>query len=215
MSEILSVKWQTSALVSRIEGDLAKFRSPAFTQAASAANTVAAKAVQEGMRKELANNIGEFSPYGVRQQRPGKRLEKAITNARNRHVTRAGFEVGIEDWLNESPAALYWRRIEEGDPHTFTGKIMFSNNAAGGGYGRVSGPFTRPSASAGDMRMPQFAYGSRMGVVVNDIGPFPALNYSAGGEVALAKLDMADLYERYFRDAGFSVSKSAKGGIII
>lgn len=44
-------------------------------------------------------------------------MEQALSDRRNSAVNFTGFAVGLSDWLNESPAALYWRRIESGGPN--------------------------------------------------------------------------------------------------
>ena len=79
---------------------------------------------------EMARRIQVRSVYYLRQsvratgreQRGDKRLERSLLDDRNRIVSSRNFHVGIEDWLDQSPARLYWRALEiGGDPYTTRG----------------------------------------------------------------------------------------------
>lgn len=69
--------------------------------------------------------------------RPGRGnlMEKAIRDRRNSEVSSAGFTVGETSWLDRSPAALYYRRIEEGGPNP-----MSRFGAIGGSFFVPGGP---------------------------------------------------------------------------
>lgn len=193
----VAVRFDASEILHLIDRTTGSFRGGGFQRALASANAQAAKVVQEGMAKELDRQIG------AREQRPGNRLRRSILNDRNVDVLANTFSVGLPSWMDQSPAALYWRRIEEGDPQTFTARILFTNNAVDSvGYGP---PFARPESGGGThMRMPQFR---RRGVLVQGIGPFPAYEYSRGGFAAFARVDMADLYQRELRAVGIELSK--------
>lgn len=74
-----------------------------------------------------------------REQRGDRRLQKSILDARNRSARVGGFSVGIESWLDRSPAALYWRALEVGgEPYTtrafFVSKSGRASFASGAGF---------------------------------------------------------------------------------
>jgi hypothetical protein len=208
----ISVRFDASSILRLVSEVDQRFRSANFYAALKRANERAARVVQFGMVDELERKIGP------RPQRPGKRLARSIMNERNREVFANTFTVGRATWLDQSPAALYWRRIEEGDKKTFNSRIFFTNN------NDLSGPYAAPWSPGGStkswgrnggtsrntpggfphMRMPQHM---AKGVMVVGIGPYPDLEYSQGGRRAFSRLNMEDLYRRELGAIGITLSK--------
>jgi hypothetical protein len=57
-------------------------------------------------------------------------------NEKNRDVYANTFTVGLAHWLDQSPAALYWRSIEEGMAG-YTANVLFSDGSNFGGGRRA------------------------------------------------------------------------------
>lgn len=174
------------------------FRGGAFQRALTKVNGEAAHSIQVGEVEQLEGAVAETG----RRQRGGKRLESAIMDPRNIDVTASSFIVGRPSWLDQSPAKLYWRRIEEGDPNTFDAYILFSNSGADGGYGKVQGPYVRPSYERTNMRMRQ----KGRGVFVRNIGPFPKYEFSLGGQRAMRAFPFKPRYSQELKTIGLPLS---------
>lgn len=205
--DLISLRYDTKTLLALTDKLTGAFRSQRFYQALQIANAKAAQQVQLGMRDSVRQQVGTHGSYGPRPQRPGQRLERSIMSPRNFVANPNNFQVGIESWLNKSPAALYWRRIEEGDTRTFDAYILFSNQTA---TGPAKGPYSAPGDGGPHMRMKQFGMrgGRARGVFVRGIGPYPAFRYSQGGVTAFEAIDMGALYERYLQSyAGIRITK--------
>lgn len=98
---------------------------------------------------EMAERVQEYTAQelvkakSARPQRAGRLLELAIQDPRNSEVGYNGFAVGLQDWLDASPARAYYRRIEEGGPNPMAA------------LGRVQGLFRTPgfgSPPSSDLR---------------------------------------------------------------
>lgn len=198
LQDLFSVSFEANRVVRLVERETHKFRSPAFYNALAAANSKAAVKIQQGMRDELQENIGD------RPQRPGQRLQRSIMNEENRVVYANRFMVGIEAWMNKSPAALYWRQIEEG-MGGYNAYVLFSG---GPPFGSPSGPWSSPGQGGPHMRLAQFNNrgGTQRGGLVHFRRTL-GLHYSRGGSEAFDRLSMTDLYITHLRAAGFSVNK--------
>lgn len=209
-SKFVSAQFDTKSLIFLTDRISGSFRGTAFYEALAKANAEAAYVVREGMVQELDRQVSKNG----RLQRPGRRLQMALEDDRNVRVLANSFQVGIEAWLNKSPAALYWRRIEEGDPKSFRARVLFTDVASGGGYGPItgSGRFYTPNESEGNMRMKQFDENGYKGILVRIRG-YPALRFSKGGRRALGRFDMYATYERNLRAAGIRINKGTRAGI--
>lgn len=72
--------------------------------------------------EDMAERVRDYAADELKKtksHRPGRGnlMEQAIKNRQNSVVSANGFTVGEPDWLDVSPAALYYRRIEEGGPN--------------------------------------------------------------------------------------------------
>lgn len=206
----ISTEFNARSLVYLTDRVTGSFRGSAFNGALAKAHAEAAYVVQEGMVEELDRKVAANG----RLQRPGRRLQVALMDDRNVNVFTNSFQVGIEAWLNKSPAALYWRRIEEGDPKSFRARVLFTDVASDGGYGPITGQgrYYTPGETAGNMRMKQFDPKGHQGILVRIRG-YPALRFSKGGKRALGRFDMYSAYERNLRSAGIRINKGTRGGI--
>lgn len=199
-----SVTFNTKEIIRLIDQETGKYRSDAFYGALKRANLRAAETVQKGMAESVRTQIGTHSHYaGPRPQRTGNRLIKSLMNAENRVVHSNNFMVGLETWMNRSPAAEYWRTIEEGMAGYDTRALFYT----------PGGKLASPGVGGPHMRMPQFTtlgtQGRQIGAAIH-VSPIEAFNYSEGGHEAFNNLDMADLYIRNLRAAGFkNVSKKS------
>lgn len=199
-------------LTDKISG---QFRGGAFQLAVKEVHEELAQAVQNGMVAELRSRVAKTG----RKQRGTNHLAISLLHERNTEITASGFLVGRESWLEQSPAALYYRRIEEGDAQTFNSNILFTNN-----HPSLGGPYSQPWSPGGlsskgtwedgptsrempagykHIRMPQF----RKGVFVRGIGPFPAYRYSTGGAKAYRRLDVHAIYEKHLNRVGLTIDK--------
>lgn len=203
LDDLFSVSFNAKDILHLMEKESRRYREPKFYDALKRANERAAVTIQKGMRDELRSKIGD------RPQRPGKRLEKSIMSEQNRSVFPNTFMVGIEAWMNKSPAALYWRQIEEG-MGGYTARVLFTNT--GGAEGQV-GPRWFAPGDGMQLRMGQFKRGGgRLRGVEVHFKRTVGKDYSGGGKDAFDRLDMADLYIRTLRNAGFkNISRDTKG----
>lgn len=196
----IEVHVQANAFIDVIQREVNKFQTAKYYAALQRVNTDVAIKIQQGMRDNLQSQIGTHSSYGPRPQRPGQRLAKAIMNERNRDVYANAFTVGLAHWLDQSPAALYWRSIEEGMAG-YTANVLFSNGTA---FDGAEGPWSAPGNGGPHMRMGQFTRrGGKMSGARVKVRPIEAFDYSAGGIEAYAKVDIGDRYVRALRAAGF------------
>lgn len=94
------------------------FQPAAFYRKVALAHVDMAELVQERAVEILQERVAATGrPQLEDAPRPGReanRLETSILHEQNREVTASGWTVGRPGWLEESPAALYWRLIEEG-----------------------------------------------------------------------------------------------------
>lgn len=200
----VSLTFHSRNLVRLIDQYSRSFRSQRFYDALRDANAAAAVKIQKGMYDELQNQIGTHSTYaGPRPQRPGNRLGTAIMDERNALVYPNGFQVGVEEWLDKSPAALYWRTIEQGMSGYWT-NALFTDSPGGSWRG-----FHAPGDGGPHRRMIQFKRGGRAPEFY--VNPIHAFEYSKGGRLAYRRINMADLYQRHLRNAGFKITNANKG----
>lgn len=194
----ITVRSYTGKSISLINRMTNKFQGGAFRIAVTDVNDKAGAFVQQGQVLRLKEKIKETG----RTQTGQHTLEIALLDERNRRATVSGFIVGVKTWLDESPAALYYRRIEEGDPNTFSAYVLFTS-----GFG-TSGPY---SPNGGNRSKP-LGYKHRTmlqgrGVFVTGIGPYPAYHYSEGGREYLAKYDMRQRYIAALANVGIPLNQ--------
>lgn len=201
------------ALVDRVTHN---FRGGTFQQTVASVNERAAIQVQEAMVVELRHRIRQTR----RLQTRGERLELSLLDERNRDVTASSMIVGRESWLDESPAQLYWRQIDEGNPMEYDWRAFFTNDFnnfygpwSSGGTERQSQLRHTRSGGATKLysrkappgykhsRMPQ----SSTGVAMN-VGPFPAYRYSAAGAKALRRFPFKAEYQKALANVGLSLT---------
>jgi hypothetical protein len=201
---VISVTFRSRELIRLVDRYTRSFRSQRFYDALRDANAAAAVKIQKGMYDELQRQIGTHSEYaGPRPQRPGDRLGAAIMDERNAVVYPNGFQVGIDDWLDKSPAALYWRVIE-GGMSGYWASALFTDTPGGPWKG-----FHAPGDGGPHMRMIKFTPGGRIPEVW--VRPIKAFEYSKGGRAVYRRLSMGDLYARHLRNAGFKITSANKG----
>lgn len=206
-----SVRFESNAvlrLAQEIEG---KFRFPGggFQDAISEANDQAGIVIQEGMVKELQRRVRNTGRDQTVKRPPGQgkqALERSLLHENNRLATASTLLVGRESWLEQSPAALYWRQIEEGNPKVYTWSALFTNDMSRfyypwspGGSSRGHSRAMPPGYPHG--RMPQMGRGAPMLV-----GPFPDYRYSRGGEQAADRFDWAGHYKLHLQRRGLDLS---------
>lgn len=185
---------QFISLVNRLTGN---FQGGPFRHAVTDVNDRAARFVAQGMVLRLKEKVDATD----RPQLGTNRLEISIMSEENREATVSGFRVGRISWLDRSPAALYYRRIEEGDTQTYGAYVLFSNGLQTHGPFRPGGG-NRVTAPTGYKHafMPQ-----GQGVWVPDIGPYPAYHYSRGGIEAFRKYDIAGRYYDELKRVGVPI----------
>lgn len=217
----ISLRFDASSMLHLTDKVTGWFRGGAFQRALAEANETAAIVVQQGMVDELEREVRQTG----RVQRGTNLLELSLMHENNREVFANTFRVGRESWLDRSPAALYWRRIEEGDARTFDSFILFTNNfssyygpwspgsvgsqriAGAMRSGHSGGTFSFPKsrkqpAGYKHMRMPQ-----HRGAFVQNIGPYPAYEFSAGGPAAFRRMGgMKALYTAHLARVGIDIS---------
>ena len=200
-----SVRFNANSLIHLTDKVTGQFRqgTGVFQQTLRRVHEQAAADVVEGMIESLQKSVKATG----RKQRGTGLLEISLRHENNRDVTASMFLVGRTPWLNQSPAKLYWRRIEQGDNKTFDSKILFTNLD-----GRYALPWSprdggeRPTPPGyKHMRMPQ-----HRGVFVQNIGPFPAYHYSAGGAAKLRRMRMGQRYETALGQIGIPMTELKK-----
>jgi hypothetical protein len=154
-----------------------------------------------------------------RPQRGKDRLAKALLHDNNAEWGAYGFKAGIEDWLDDSPAGLYWERLEFGEaarPGGMYGRrIVGMWESPDGAYSRPSGWY-REGADLYLRWRP--AVGSEGFVVRNRI---PEYRYIRGGVDRFKKRGdggrayttyLMDEYKRAFAAHGVELQREKKGG---
>lgn len=199
--DTVSMRFDASSILYVVDKYTGYFRSGAVYGALSRANDQAAIKVQEGMVEVLNRQIGH------RDQRPGKRLEMSLLDERNREVYANTFSVGISRWMDRSPAAAYYRAIDEGQP-SYEAYVSFSD---GPGTGPAKGPFFRPMSGGGlNMRMPHSKSGPAKGRTLVEVGPFPEFHYTRGARTTIDAIDMAERYRAALATVGIKITKDNK-----
>lgn len=106
------------------------FRGGGFNRGLAEAHENMAEQVQERAVEILRRRVAQTGrPQLSESPRPGReanRLETSILNEYNRFASASGFLVGRPDWLEQSPAALYYRIIEEGGTPYVTSGFFFA-----------------------------------------------------------------------------------------
>lgn len=189
----ITVRFEAGRIIHLTDATTRKFLGGAFQHALANAHSEAAEIVQGAMAKALtkAERDHAASTGRYRPQRPGDRLLNSILDERNREVTASTWRVGIPSWYEKSPAALYWRQIEEGGrPYRTT--ALFTN--AWPGATRFFAPAPAPTAQ---MRMPQLSRGAP--ILVQGT---PRYAYNAAGARAAKAIDYAALYRKHLKPIG-------------
>lgn len=166
-----------------------------FQTALASVHAAAAEVVAQGMVDRLQRKVDAKG----RPQRGNDRLAMSLLDPENAEWSANRFIVGKESWLERSPAALYWRGIEEGIG-AYTTQALFTNTNGP----PWAGPYYRPNRKfRGDhLRMRQ-GVGPR-GIKVR---AFDGYRYSQGGADALQRFDMADRYRIALAAVGIDMSK--------
>lgn len=205
-------------LTDRITGN---FIGGQFTRVLSDVHEDAAIKIQQGMVDELKGRVQDTR----RMQRGTNYLELALNDPRNRAVTASGFKTLLPQWMNQSHASKYWRRIEFGDEQTFNSYILFTNDIAGGkrygpwSPGGVSGQSQarqarNPNAKTYSRKMPEGYKHMRMpqhaGAYVQNIGPFPEYKYSRGGAKVFDRYQFYSAYKGPLAAIGINLDKQLR-----
>lgn len=207
----LTVNFNPSKILRITDRVTGYFVGGGMQRALAEVHEAAALQVQVGMVEELKKKVAKTGRrQGPRPQGTGA-LEASLLDPRNTEVTASAFSVLRPAWMEQSPAALYWRRIEEGDQTTFNAYILFTNDMMGGRrYGpwspagtRANGRRANPTAPPGykHMRMPQ-----GRGALVMNIGPYPAYEYTDGGKRALRRFPFRAQYKASLASVGINIS---------
>lgn len=178
-----------------------------------------AKQLQMHIKDALNDAISAHNP--MRNQRKGRnwrtdgRLQKAIESPLNRDVKLGGFSVGF---LERTPAALYWRGLEQGTT-VHIGQPIFAFRNARGGVVPATAERERhvdPEAigirggkAAAERLRREAAEGLRRPVFITEIRrPIPAYGYQAEGarrfinEGLTGRAAFTDFYVEAFLDHG-------------
>lgn len=208
------VEFDATRMVAGNKKLMAAFRSPALTDAIIEVHDKAAREIQRGMVNELNAKIGSTGrkqgdrpgPYGHKKGA----LALSLLDERNRVAGRDSMLVGVESWLDRSPAKWYYRSIEEG-MGTFSDEIAFFDRDLGKRYGPYS-PGGMSKGFDGVLRSRSAPPGYKnllMGrglVFVQDIGPYPAYHYTRGGRSIFRSIQWQGRYERAFARVGIALS---------
>lgn len=172
------------------------FRGPDFLQAVRDAHVemtvqVRNKAVEVLRRRVAANGRPQLSA-SPRPGREPERLKRSIMDDRNTFVSNSGFTVGRTDWLDMSPARLYWRQIEEGAPGYIARGLFFT----------PEGEAERPiPGSKSAIMFAQFRRG-----IATHIGPTPAYEYLNEATDWFFQTDLwLETYRRVLGSRGFDL----------
>lgn len=203
-----TVTFKANKLIRLTDSVSNKFVGGAFQTALSEVHERVADDVQHGMVQRLEEKVAATG----RVQRGDERLRNSLLDERNRDVSASMFTVGRPMWLDKSPAAVYWRRIEEGDTQTFdtVGGAFFTS-----GFGRGSFQVANPALKGlgaggkgkGAMRMPQR---QALAPRILDVGPYPAYKYTLGGKKRFDNTDMAALYRTALSTRGIDMARHKK-----
>jgi hypothetical protein len=192
--DFITFRLQTKEFVRLVDRITNRFLGGGFQRALSRANELAAIQVQESIAEALDESIKEHRTR-TRPRRPEQRTKMAILDAENREVLGNTFRVGIPAWYDRSPAALYWRLIEEEGIGSYTTEGFFSNPGAVG---------PRPSPT-GQMALLQFHKSLKNGhpPPVIQVGAFAAYHYHRIGVTnAVGQLHMGAKYLEELRKIG-------------
>lgn len=88
------------------------------------AHYVMARTMQEFMADALDDSIKET---GRPQRKDRGRLKRAILDEKNTIIRADRWAVGVEEWLNRSPAGAYWRVIDQGTGPYDTSGLFFAD----------------------------------------------------------------------------------------
>lgn len=219
----VQVRFEANRIIRLTDEITGAFRDGVFYAALARVHERAALKVAEGMVESLQKSVRATG----RPQRGSKALELSLLHENNRIYTASTFLVGVEKWLSRSPAKLYYRRIEEGDAKTFNSApgTLFTTD-----FGNWSGPWRAGGRSSQSMARHQRSGGrtklesrgmpggyphmrmiQRMGKggQILGVGPYPAYQYSAGGQKVMRALPMADLYRTELAAHGIPVKVGA------
>jgi hypothetical protein len=172
-----------------------------LVSAITAAHTDAAERVQERMAEELEQRVAANGrPQTFRDDHESGTLPMAVRHPKNRIVTFSGFTVGVPEWLDQSPARLYWRQVEQGGPERETRGLFYLPGAP---------VAADPTLNKWHGRFRDYGLGSRAPRA--RIGPFPAYRYLETGARFGAAMSMRPIYETRLKAIGLSFSSVARG----
>lgn len=224
-NKLYTVTWRPATMIRLTDAITGHFIGGQFTRVLSDVHLDAAVKIQQGMVDELKKRVQATR----RMQRGTNYLELALNDERNRIVSASGLNVLLPQWMNQSEAKKYWRRIEFGDTQTFNSFILFTNDILGGKrYGPwspggsatgYSGTSANRSSRSGNnnlysrsapegykhMRMPQHA-----GAYVQNIGPFPDYKYSRGGAKVFDRYSFYNAYKGPLAAIGVNLDKQLR-----
>jgi hypothetical protein len=204
-----SYRFQASSQIRLTDRVTGRFIGGGFNQALEEVHNKVAILMQEGQAQRLEEKIDATG----RQQRPGERLKTSILHEANRDVTASGFTVGRPAWLDRSPAAVYWRRIEEGDTQTFDtiGGAFFTSTFGPGSFAVANHALKNLGSQGrgfgGAMRMPQR---QALAPRILNVGPYPAYKFTLGGKAVLNRTDFGAHYSRALASRGIDMARVKK-----
>lgn len=210
---LLNFRFNADGLIAKLEKLEREFeRAPEILQEA---NLELAR-----MTAQRALAILEESEIGRPSARRGT-LEAALVDPEDYVATTAGFQLGIETFLESRTQREghqgYWRMIEFTGVQAFTAEATFTQN-----YDR-SGPYTAPGAGSGQPFMPQFGEFLYRGSGNPDDAPRPAwirevhiagraaYHPLARAGASLTKAEIFEIYKAAFARAGISLTGTNLG----
>lgn len=206
----LTFRFEARQMIALTDRERKKFFGGEFQRAMRAAHTTAAEIAAEGMVDKLDAEVAATGRTQDSRKGQGERLRDVLVDARNFDITASGFAVGRPAWLDESPAAKYWRQIEQGNPNSYLtqGGALFTNDFSS---------WHMPSTDRTHARMPQMFKLGRVGLRAGRplgptfwYGPFPEYRYSRGAGQAMRRLDMIAVYRKVLDPIGIDVSKQLR-----
>lgn len=210
----VTVSFDNGPMLDRLRKVAQTFSSQAFDAVVTEVHDKAAIDIQKGMAEELDAKVGSTGRPQQNHTGPGGHksgaLRLSLLDERNRFSDMTQMAVGLESWLDKSPAQNYWRSIEQG-MGTWSGEATFSNGYTSKRYGPWSpGGMSRNLAGVMDSRNQPPGYKHhrlwQSGPFVSDIGPYPAYRYSRGGARAFRQIQFGTRYKRAFARVGIELS---------
>lgn len=200
--DFVTFRLQTKDFVHLVDRISHKFLGGGFQSALSVANEKAAIQMQQAIAEALDEKIKGHRTRN-RPRRPGERLKMSILDANNREVLANTFRVGIPAWYDRSPAALYWRGVEEEGIGAYTTYGFF----VGPG---VVGPHAPPTGQQSLIQLSRGKMGNGRKPPVIHVGAFNAYHFHRVGVAnSVQRLDMAGKYLRELARIGLTMQLRA------